>query len=598
MRSLSIDIETYSSVDLAPSGVYRYAESPDFEIMLFAYSVDGGEVVVIDLAGGERLPPAIQAALIDPGVTKWAFNAQFERICLSKWLGLAPGRYLDPRSWRCTMVWSAYLGLPLSLEKTGLVLGLKKPKLTGGQDLIRYFSRACRPTAANGGRTRNLPLHAPDKWAAFKAYNRRDVETEMAIQQKLARFPVGEDFWEEYHLDQEINDRGVLLDQALVGQAIAMDQRSRSQLTGRMRELTGLPNPNSVAQVKQWLSAQGLPTAALDKKAVAELLKTAPEPLCRVLELRQSLAKSSVKKYTAMEKAVCADGRARGMFQFYGANRTGRWAGRLIQLQNLPQNHLPDLEAARSLVVSGNFAALEMLYDSVPEVLSELIRSAFVPPPGSKFIVADFAAIEARVIAWLAGEKWRQAVFAAGGDIYCASASKMFHVPVEKNGVNSHLRQDRGTGPRIRRIGGSLAGHGRLGDGAKRGRTAAAGGGLEGVEPQYRAAVVGYRPCGPGGGSGAHHHRNPRHPLLLPERHALYNAPFRPTSGLCPAADRREPLRIGMHHLRGGGQHQEVGTTGKLRPQVHGKHRAGDQPGPPLLCPAESPALLHRDAYP
>jgi DNA polymerase len=441
MRSLSIDIETYSSVDLAPSGVYRYAESPDFEIMLLAYSVDGGEVVVIDLAGGEKLPPAIQAALIDPGITKWAFNAQFERICLSKWLGLAPGSYLDPRSWRCTMVWSAYLGLPLSLEKTGLVLGLKKPKLTGGQDLIRYFSRACRPTAANGGRTRNLPLHAPDKWAAFKAYNRRDVETEMAIQQKLARFPVGEDFWEEYHLDQEINDRGVLLDQALVGQAIAMDQRSRSQLTGRMRELTGLPNPNSVAQVKQWLSAQGLPTAALDKKAVAELLKTAPEPLCRVLELRQSLAKSSVKKYTAMEKAVCADGRARGMFQFYGANRTGRWAGRLIQLQNLPQNHLPDLEAARSLVVSGNFAALEMLYDSVPEVLSELIRSAFVPPPGSKFIVADFAAIEARVIAWLAGEKWRQAVFAAGGDIYCASASKMFHVPVEKNGVNSHLRQ-------------------------------------------------------------------------------------------------------------------------------------------------------------
>lgn len=441
MRALSIDIETYSSVDLAKSGVYRYTESPDFAVLLFSYSVDGGEVQVVDLICGETIPPEVVAALTDEDVTKWAFNAQFERICLSKWLGLPMGQYLDPKSWRCTMVWSAYMGLPLSLEGTGAVLGLEKQKLTEGKDLIRYFSVPCKPTVSNGSRTRNLPAHASDKWATFKAYNLRDVETEIAIQQKLAKFPVPEGVWEEYRLDQEINDRGVFLDMDFVHKAIEIDTLSRSKLAVMMRELTELENPNSVAQMKQWLSDNGLETDTLGKKAVAELLKTASEPLCKVLELRQSLAKSSVKKYTAMENVVCTDGRARGMFQFYGANRTGRWAGRLIQLQNLPQNHIPDLEQARSLVRSGNFAALEMLYDSVPEVLSELIRTAFVPKDNCKFIVADFSAIEARVIAWLAGERWRQDVFESGGDIYCASASQMFHVPVEKNGVNGHLRQ-------------------------------------------------------------------------------------------------------------------------------------------------------------
>lgn len=441
MRALSIDIETYSSVDLAKSGVYRYTESPDFAILLFGYSVDGGKVQVADLTCGETIPPEVVTALTDENVTKWAFNAQFERICLSKWLGLPAGQYLDPRSWRCTMVWSAYMGLPLSLEGTGAVLGLEKQKLTEGKDLIRYFSVPCKPTVSNGGRTRNLPAHTPDKWAAFKAYNLRDVETEMAIQQKLAKFPVPDRVWEEYRLDQEINDRGVFLDMDFVHKAIEADTLSRSKLAGIMRELTELENPNSVVQMKQWLSDNGLETDTLGKKAVAELLKTASEPLGKVLGLRQSLAKSSVKKYTAMENVVCTDGRAHGMFQFYGANRTGRWAGRLIQLQNLPQNHIPDLEQARSLVRSGNFTALEMLYDSVPEVLSELIRTAFVPKDNCKFIVADFSAIEARVIAWLAGEKWRKEVFESGGDIYCASASQMFHVPVEKNGVNGHLRQ-------------------------------------------------------------------------------------------------------------------------------------------------------------
>lgn len=441
MRALSIDIETYSTVDLAKSGVYRYTESLDFAILLFGYSVDGGEVRVVDLTHGETIPPEVVNALMDDNVIKWAFNAQFERICLSKWLGMSTDQYLDPKSWRCTMVWSAYMGLPLSLEGTGAVLGLEKQKLTEGKDLIRYFCQPCKPTAANGGRTRNLPEHALDKWGRFKAYNRRDVESEMAIQEKLAKFPVPEEVWAEYHLDQRINDRGVALDMDFVHKAIKIDTLSRSKLAGMMRELTELENPNSVVQMKQWLSDHGLETDTLGKKAVAELLKTVPEPLGKVLELRQSLAKSSIKKYTAMENAVCADGRARGMFQFYGANRTGRWAGRLIQLQNLPQNHMPDLKQARNLVRSGNLAALEILYPSVPEVLSELIRTAFIPKSGCKFIVADFAAIEARVIAWLAGERWRQEVFESGGDIYCASASQMFHVPVEKNGVNGHLRQ-------------------------------------------------------------------------------------------------------------------------------------------------------------
>lgn len=441
MESLSIDIETYSDVDLQKCGVYKYASSPAFEILLFGYSIDGGAVRVVDLAGGEAIPAPVLAALEDESVIKWAFNANFERVCLSRYLGLPTGDYLNPESWRCTMVWSAYMGLPLSLENAGAVLGLEEQKLKEGKDLIRYFCVPCKATKANSGRTRNLPGHDPEKWRRFKAYNKRDVESEMSIQKRLSRYPVPESVWDEYHIDQEINDRGIALDMTLVQNAIRIDGKSREKLTAAMRELTELDNPNSVQQMKGWLAENGLETDTLGKKVVAELLKTAPEPLRTVLTLRQQLAKSSVKKYTAMETTVCPDGRARGMFQFYGANRSGRWAGRHIQLQNLPQNHMPDLEQARSLVRDGNFEALDMLYDSVPEVLSELIRTAFVPRDGCKYIVSDFSAIEARVIAWFAGEDWRLDVFRDGGDIYCASASQMFRVPVEKNGVNGHLRQ-------------------------------------------------------------------------------------------------------------------------------------------------------------
>ncbi len=441
MQTLSIDLETYSDQPLAKTGVYRYVESPDFEILLFAYSVDGAPVQQIDLACGEKIPSEILCALEDDKVTKWAFNANFERICLSRFLGYPTGDYLEPDSWKCSMVWAAYMGLPLSLERAGAVLGLEKQKLAEGKDLIKYFCQPCAPTKSNGQRTRNLPKHSPDKWLAFKKYNIRDVETEMSIQARLLKYPVPDSVWEEYHLDQEINDRGVGLDMELVRQAIQMDGRSRSELTQAMKELTSLDNPNSVQQMKQWLADNGVETDTLGKKAVAELLKTAPQQLQKVLTLRQQLAKSSVKKYQAMETAVCADGRARGMFQFYGANRTGRWAGRIIQMQNLPQNHLDDLTEARGLVRAGGFDALEMLYEDVPDTLSQLIRTAFVPQENRKFIVADFSAIEARVIAWLAGEKWRQDVFAEGKDIYCASASQMFGVPVEKHGVNGHLRQ-------------------------------------------------------------------------------------------------------------------------------------------------------------
>ena len=441
MQTLSIDLETYSDQPLAKTGVYRYVESPDFEILLFAYSVDGAPVQQIDLACGEKIPSEILCALEDDKVTKWAFNANFERICLSRFLGYPTGDYLEPDSWKCSMVWAAYMGLPLPLEGAGAVLGLEKQKLAEGKDLIKYFCQPCAPTKSNGQRTRNLPKHSPDKWLAFKKYNIRDVETEMSIQARLLKYPVPDSVWEEYHLDQEINDRGVGLDMELVRQAIQMDGRSRSELTQAMKELTSLDNPNSVQQIKQWLADNGVETDTLGKKAVAELLKTAPQQLQKVLTLRQQLAKSSVKKYQAMETAVCADGRARGMFQFYGANRTGRWAGRIIQMQNLPQNHLDDLTEARGLVRAGGFDALEMLYEDVPDTLSQLIRTAFVPQGNRKFIVADFSAIEARVIAWLAGEKWRQDVFAEGKDIYCASASQMFGVPVEKHGVNGHLRQ-------------------------------------------------------------------------------------------------------------------------------------------------------------
>jgi DNA polymerase len=441
MKTLSIDTETFSSVNLSKAGVYRYVESPDFEILLFGYSMNGSEVQVVNLTCGETIPVNIIAALTDDSVTKWAFNASFERICLSRFLGLPTGKYLSPASWKCSMVWAASFGLPLSLEGVGAVLKLDKQKLSEGKELIRYFCLPCSPTQANGQRTRNTPEHASDKWSAFKNYNARDVEVEMSIQQKLSKFPVPESLWSEYHISEEINDRGVALDLDFVTSAIQLDSRSRSELIDAMQSLTDIENPNSVMQMKEWLAVNGLETDTLGKKVVADLLKTAPPELSKVLSLRQQLAKSSIRKYQAMQNCVCEDGRARGMFQFYGANRTGRWAGRLIQVQNLPQNHLPDLSEARSLVSCGEYETLEMLYEDVPDTLSQLIRTAFVPKNGAKFIVCDFSAIEARVIAWLAGEKWRQEVFEGGGDIYCASASQMFKVPVEKHGVNSHLRQ-------------------------------------------------------------------------------------------------------------------------------------------------------------
>ena len=441
MRTFSIDIETYSSVNLQKSGVYKYASSEDFEILLFGYSVDGGEVQVVDLALGETIPQEILDALKDDDVIKWAFNASFERICLSAFIGMPVGEYLSPKSWRCSMIWSATLGLPLSLEGVGAVLGLEKQKLIEGKNLIKYFCVPCNPTKANGGRTRNLPTHDMEKWNSFKAYNLRDVETEMGIQQKLARFPVPNEIWDEYHLNEEINDRGIGIDMVFVEGALSMDAKSKKNLTETMQEMTNLENPNSVQQMKNYLAENGLEMESLGKKEVAEILKVAPEHLREVLSLRQQLAKSSVKKYTAMQNAVCSDGRARGMFQFYGANRTGRFSGRLIQLQNLPQNHMFDLAEARAIVRSGDYEMMDLLYDDIPDTLSQLIRTAFVPQNGRKFIVADFSAIEARVLSWLAGEKWRMEVFAKNGDIYCETASRMFGVPVEKHGQNGHLRQ-------------------------------------------------------------------------------------------------------------------------------------------------------------
>lgn len=439
MKQLSIDIETFSPEPLAKCGVYRYCQAPEFEVLLFGYSVDSGPVRVVDLTAGECIPADVLAALTDPAVSKWAFNAQFERVCLSRYLGYPVGQYLAPDSWYCTMVWSATLGLPLSLEGAGAVLGLEKQKLKEGKDLVRYF---CTPAKARDGSIfRHLPTDAPEKWAAFKAYNLRDVETEMSIQQRLSRFPVSQEEWENYHLDQRINDRGILLDRTLVTQAIRCDERFKRTHLEQARSVTGLENPNSPAQLKAWLAEKGVEAESLSKASVLELLSHAEGEVELALSLRQELAKSSVKKYTAMESVVCPDNRARGLIQFYGANRTGRFAGRLIQVQNLPQNHLPDLKQARTLVRDGSFDAVELLYDSVPLVLSELIRTAFIPKPGCRFFVADFSAIEARVIAWIAGEQWRQEVFAQGGDIYCASASQMFHVPVVKHGVNGHLRQ-------------------------------------------------------------------------------------------------------------------------------------------------------------
>lgn len=437
MDTLSIDIETYSSANLNKTGVYRYAGETDFEILLLSYSLNGGPVQVVDLARGESIPLEIEEAIKSPKVLKWAFNANFERICLSKYFM----EWLEPEGWHCTMLWAATLGLPLSLEGVGSVLGLEKQKLIEGKSLIKYFCVPCAPSKVNGGRLRNLPSHALDKWELFKAYNKRDVETELAIQKRLSKFPVPEELWEEYYLDQQINDRGIGIDKELVKEAIALDTRVKAELKTKMQELTHLDNPNSVQQLLGWLSEKGLAADSLGKKAVAELLKTAPAELREVLELRLQLAKSSVKKYTAMESALCADSRARGMFQFYGANRTGRFSGRLIQLQNLPQNHMVDLAEARSLVRTGDYELLKLFYGDIPDTLSQLIRTAFVPQENRKFIVADFSAIEARVLAWLAGETWRLKTFEEGGDIYCASASKMFKVQVVKHGINGELRQ-------------------------------------------------------------------------------------------------------------------------------------------------------------
>ncbi len=453
--TLSIDLETFSDIDIKKSGVYKYAGSQAFEILLFSYSVDGSDVGVIDLASGEDIPEWLIDAIMSKEVIKWAFNASFERICLSayirkhypeKFCGYGTPSdtttmYLDPVSWRCSMIWAAYLGLPLSLEGVGTVLKLEQQKMKEGKALIKYFCCPCAPTKSNGGRTRNMPSHAPDKWDTFKHYNVRDVEVEQAIQKKLSRFPVPDTVWDEYHLDQQINDRGIMLDMAMVENAIKFDTCSRAALIATMKEKTDLDNPNSVQQMKDWLSTKGIRADSLDKKAIVDLLKTVPTEVADVLTLRQQLAKSSVKKYQAMQVAVCDDGRAHGMFQFYGANRTGRWAGRIIQLQNLPQNHLSDLAEARAVLKCGDYELMNMLYDNIPDVLSQLIRTAFIPRPGYKFIVSDFSAIEARVLAFLAGETWRLDVFSRGEDIYCASASAMFQVPVKKHGVNGHLRQ-------------------------------------------------------------------------------------------------------------------------------------------------------------
>lgn len=447
IKELSIDLD----VDISKCGAYKYAESDHFEILLFGVSVDNWPVVVYDLTAGDEIPTEILEALSDENITKWAFNASFERVCLSNWLRkhhpeyFKPynskddpvHNYLNPSSWKCTMIWSAYMGLPLSLEGVGAVLKLQDQKMKEGKDLIKYFCCPCKPTKANGGRTRN----APDKWESFKSYNRRDVEVELSIKQRLSKFPVPDSIWNEYHIDQEINDRGIMLDMDVVKNAIAFDEKSKAELMIAMQNITNLDNPNSVVQMKQWLSDNGVETESLGKKDIAGLIKETDGNIAEALKLRLQLAKSSVKKYQAMQNAVCKDGRAHGMFQFYGANRSGRWAGRLIQLQNLPQNHMPDLAEARKLVRTGDYDTMEMLYDDIPDTLSQLIRTAFIARPGYKFIVSDYSAIEARVLAHLAGETWRSKVFTEGKDIYCASASQMFEVPVEKHGVNSHLRQ-------------------------------------------------------------------------------------------------------------------------------------------------------------
>lgn len=436
MRILSIDIETYSDVDLSKSGVYPYAESDNFEILFFGYSVDGHPPQVIDLANGEQLPDDIIAALTDPNVIKTAYNAMFERICISKHLGLPKGTYLDPTQWHCTMVGAATLGLPMSLAGVGAVLGLDKQKMSEGKDLIKFF---CIPDKDGN---RHHPKVHPGKWELFKSYNCRDVEVEIAIQQRLAKYPVPNFVWNEYHLDQQINDRGIGVDMELVRHAITINEDIKNEITAEIQALTMLDNPNSVQQMKEWLAENGMETESLGKQAVKELLETAPPELAKVLSLRQQLAKSSVKKYDAMLSSHCIDDRIRGMFQFYGANRSGRFSGRLVQLQNLYRNSMPHLDTARDLIKADDIETLDLLFGDIPDVLSQLIRTALVPKaPYKRFIVADFTSIEGVVLSWLAGEQWRLDVFKNGGDIYCISASKIFGVPVVKHGINGHLRQ-------------------------------------------------------------------------------------------------------------------------------------------------------------
>jgi DNA-directed DNA polymerase len=441
MKTINIDIETFSSINISKSGVYKYVESEDFEVLLFAYSIDGGKTEIVDIANGEELSEEIIQALLDDNVIKWAFNAQFERICLSRFLKFTKGTYLNPKSWRCTMIWSAYMGLPFSLEGVGKVLGLEKQKLIEGKDLIKYFCVPCTPSKSNGFRNRNFPYHDKIKWEAFKTYNIRDVDTEKEIQCKLMKFPVPDFIWEEYRLDQEINDRGIKVDLDFVERVIALDDKVRTKLMSELQILTELENPNSVVQLKGWLSEQGVETESLDKKSVKELIKVTKGEVSKALALRIQLSKSSIKKYQAMKDVACEDNRCRGMFQFLGANRTGRFSGRNVQLQNLPRNTMKELFEVRSIIKNRNGDILELLYDNVPDILSQLIRTAFVPKENMKFYVADFSSIEARVIAWLAGETWREELFKKGGDIYCMSASQMFGVPVVKHGINGDLRQ-------------------------------------------------------------------------------------------------------------------------------------------------------------
>ena len=441
MKTINIDIETFSSINISKSGVYKYVESEDFEVLLFAYSIDGGKTEIVDIANGEELSEEIIQVLLDDNVIKWAFNAQFERICLSRFLKLTKGTYLNPKSWRCTMIWSAYMGLPFSLEGVGKVLGLEKQKLIEGKDLIKYFCVPCTPTKSNGFRNRNFPYHDKIKWEAFKTYNIRDVDTEKEIQCKLMKFPVPDFIWEEYNLDQEINDRGIKVDLDFVERVLALDDKVRTKLMSELQILTELENPNSVVQLKGWLSEQGVETESLDKKSVKELVKVTKGEVSKALALRMQLSKSSIKKYQAMKDVACEDNRCRGMFQFLGANRTGRFSGRNVQLQNLPRNTMKELFEVRSIIKNRNGDILELLYDNVPDILSQLIRTAFVPKENMKFYVADFSSIEARVIAWLAGETWREELFKKGGDIYCMSASQMFGVPVVKHVINGDLRQ-------------------------------------------------------------------------------------------------------------------------------------------------------------